>query len=91
MQLTDRRIYLTWEDARRREGIPLYEDKESALEPSFRGTLSMTELYPEPCGHPLSDVAIARDVPPAHKIIFYFCLGCQIHGRTSPSAALTLV
>jgi len=48
MQLTDRRIYLTWEDARRREGVPLYEDKESTLEPSFPGTLSMTELYLEP-------------------------------------------
>ena len=79
MQLTDRRIYLTWEDARRRKGFPLYEDKESALEPSFPGTLSMTESYPEPWpgGHFLSDVAIARDVSPAHNIIFSFALAAR--------------
>ncbi|KAI9444181.1 hypothetical protein H4582DRAFT_2071752 [Lactarius indigo] len=32
MQLTDRRIYFTWEDARRRQDIPLYEDAENAQE-----------------------------------------------------------
>ncbi|KAF8268347.1 hypothetical protein EI94DRAFT_1188757 [Lactarius quietus] len=31
MQLTDRRIYFTWEDARRREDIPLFEDTEQEL------------------------------------------------------------
>ena len=32
MQLTDRRIYFTWADARRREDIPLIEDAENAQE-----------------------------------------------------------
>lgn len=32
MQLTDRRIYFTWEDARRRPDIPLFEDAENAQE-----------------------------------------------------------
>ncbi|KAH9174790.1 hypothetical protein EDB89DRAFT_1883946, partial [Lactarius sanguifluus] len=32
MQLTDRRIYFTWEDARRRQDIPLFEDAENAQE-----------------------------------------------------------
>ncbi|KAH9174792.1 hypothetical protein EDB89DRAFT_472183 [Lactarius sanguifluus] len=29
MELTDRRIYFTWEDARRRQDIPMFEDAES--------------------------------------------------------------
>ncbi|KAI9444179.1 hypothetical protein H4582DRAFT_1067846 [Lactarius indigo] len=32
IQLTDRRIYFTWEDARRRQDIPLFEDVENAQE-----------------------------------------------------------
>ncbi|KAI9458950.1 hypothetical protein BJY52DRAFT_407774 [Lactarius psammicola] len=32
MQLTDRRIYFMWEDARRRQDIPLFEDAENAQE-----------------------------------------------------------
>ena len=32
MQLTDRRIYFTWANARRREDIPLIEDAENAQE-----------------------------------------------------------
>jgi len=32
MQLTDRRIYFTWEDARRRQDIPLFEDVENIQE-----------------------------------------------------------
>ncbi|KAH9059599.1 hypothetical protein EDB87DRAFT_1563124 [Lactarius vividus] len=32
MQLTDRHIYFTWEDARRRQDIPLFEDVENAQE-----------------------------------------------------------
>ncbi|KAH9000897.1 hypothetical protein EDB86DRAFT_3133123 [Lactarius hatsudake] len=32
MQLTDRHIYFTWEDARRRQDIPLFEDAENAQE-----------------------------------------------------------
>ena len=55
IQLTNRRIYLTWEDSNRLEGVPFYEDKECALEPSFPGTQSMAESYheawPEPGGH----------------------------------------
>ena len=55
MQLTNRRIYLTWDDARRLEEVPLYEDRECALEPSFPGPQSMTESFheawPEPGGH----------------------------------------
>lgn len=33
MQLTDRRIYFTWEHSRRREDIPLFEDTEDAQGP----------------------------------------------------------
>ena len=32
MQLTDRRIYFTWADARRREDITLFEDAENSEE-----------------------------------------------------------
>ncbi|KAF8272817.1 hypothetical protein EI94DRAFT_161052 [Lactarius quietus] len=32
MQLTDRRIYFTWEDSRRRQDIPLFDDVENAQE-----------------------------------------------------------
>jgi hypothetical protein len=32
MHLTDRRIYFTWADARRREDVTLFEDAESAQE-----------------------------------------------------------
>ena len=33
MQITDRRIYFTpWEDSRRRQDIPLFEDAENAQE-----------------------------------------------------------
>ena len=32
MQLTDCRIYFMWEDVRRREDIPLFEDTENAQE-----------------------------------------------------------
>jgi hypothetical protein len=37
MQLTDRRVYFTWEDARRRDDVPLYKDEGS----SSYGSLSM--------------------------------------------------
>jgi hypothetical protein len=42
MQLTDRRIYFTWEDVRRRPDIPLFEDAENAQElpPPIASTLS---------------------------------------------------
>ncbi|KAH9000892.1 hypothetical protein EDB86DRAFT_471879 [Lactarius hatsudake] len=41
MELTDRRIYFTWEDARRRQDIPMFEDAESdeELMPSIKSTL----------------------------------------------------
>ena len=39
MQLTDRRVYFTWEDARRRNDVPLYKERENAL----GVTLSMDE------------------------------------------------
>lgn len=32
MQLTDRRIYFSWGDAMRQQGIPLYEDAENTHE-----------------------------------------------------------
>jgi len=55
MQLTGRRIYVTWEGPVGREDVPLYEDRESALEPSLPGTQSMTESFheawPEHGGH----------------------------------------
>ncbi|KAH9026255.1 hypothetical protein EDB83DRAFT_2678809 [Lactarius deliciosus] len=43
MQLTDRRIYFTWEDARRRQDIPLFEDAENAqeLQPSMTPNLDI--------------------------------------------------
>ncbi|KAH9017137.1 hypothetical protein EDB83DRAFT_2679885 [Lactarius deliciosus] len=43
MQLTDRRIYFTWEDARRRQDIPLFEDAENAqeLQPSMTPNLDL--------------------------------------------------
>ncbi|KAH9059604.1 hypothetical protein EDB87DRAFT_769868 [Lactarius vividus] len=43
MQLTDRRIYFTWEDARRRQDIPLFEDAENAqeLQPSMISNLDL--------------------------------------------------
>jgi hypothetical protein len=42
MQLTDRRIYFTWEDTRRRPDIALFEDAENAQElpPPIAPTLS---------------------------------------------------
>ena len=55
MQLTDRRIYFTWQGARRQENVPLYEDGENILDPSSPGTQFMTEsfheVWPEPGGH----------------------------------------
>ena len=48
MQLTNRRIYLTWQDASHRlEEFPLYEDRTSASEPSILWTQYMTESYHE--------------------------------------------
>jgi len=46
MQLTDRRIYFSWEDARRRD-IPLFKDGENKPEPSSPGTPSTAEPSPE--------------------------------------------
>ena len=46
MQLTDRRIYFSWEDARRRD-IPLFEDGENRPEPSSPGTPSIAKPSPE--------------------------------------------
>jgi len=45
-QLTDRRIYFSWEDARRRD-IPLFKDGEHRPEPSPPGTPSIAEPSPE--------------------------------------------
>ena len=43
MQLTDRRIYFTWEDARRRD-VPLFKDEEDARpEQSSTGAVSAAE------------------------------------------------
>jgi len=46
MQLTDRRIYFSWEDARRRD-IPLFKDRENRPEPSPPGTPSIAGPSPE--------------------------------------------
>jgi len=43
MQLTDRRVYFTWEDARRRDDVPLYKERGNAPGPSSYGTLSTDE------------------------------------------------
>jgi hypothetical protein len=32
MQLTDRRVYFTWDDIRRRRNIPLFTDEESTMD-----------------------------------------------------------
>jgi hypothetical protein len=50
MGLTDRRIYFTWADARRREDIPLFEDAENAQE------------LPPPPNPPMLDLEF--EVPP---------------------------
>ena len=43
MQLTDRRIYFTWEDARRRD-VPLFKDEEATRpESSSIGAVSAAE------------------------------------------------
>jgi len=43
MQLTNRRVYFTWEDARRRDDVPLYKEGGNALGLSSYGTLSTDE------------------------------------------------
>jgi len=54
MQLTDRRIYFTWEDARRRD-VPLFKDEEDTRpEPSSPGTAELSQgawVNPEFGGH----------------------------------------
>jgi len=47
MQLTDRRVYFTWEDARHRD-VPLFKDEEDVPEPSSPRTSSMAEEFYEP-------------------------------------------
>jgi len=43
MQLTYRRIYFTWEDARRRD-VPLFKDEEDTMpEPSSSGTAELSQ------------------------------------------------
>jgi len=46
MQLTDRRIYFSWEDARRQD-IPLFKDGENKPEPSSPGSPTTAEPSPE--------------------------------------------
>lgn len=46
MQLTDRRIYFSWEDVRRRD-FPLFEDGENKPEPSSAGSPATAEPSPE--------------------------------------------
>jgi hypothetical protein len=48
MQLTDRRIYFTWEDARRRDDVPLFKDDQNALVPSSPVAPSFAEQLGEP-------------------------------------------
>jgi hypothetical protein len=43
VELTDRRVYFAWEDARRRDDVPLYKDGGNALEPSLYGAPSVDE------------------------------------------------
>ena len=92
MQVTNRRIYLTWQDASHRlEEFPLYEDRTSALEPSIPGVQSMTESYyeawPETGGYfPHWCYDCPRCIPYS-KNHFHFCLDGQIYGRTPQSAA----
>jgi len=47
MQLTDRRVYFTWEDARRRD-VPLFKDEEDVPESSSPRTPSVAEEFYEP-------------------------------------------
>jgi hypothetical protein len=46
MQLTDRRVYFTWDDERRRD-VPLYKDEENELGLSSPTTPSMSRVDPE--------------------------------------------
>ncbi|KAH9038737.1 hypothetical protein EDB85DRAFT_2141626 [Lactarius pseudohatsudake] len=48
VQLTDRHIYFTWDDARRRQDIPLFEDTENAREllPPIAPTLDRESQVP---------------------------------------------
>ncbi|KAI9444180.1 hypothetical protein H4582DRAFT_2071751 [Lactarius indigo] len=48
MQLTDRRIYFMWENARRRQGIPLFEDEGNAQELPPPITPTLIEGFQEP-------------------------------------------
>ena len=56
MQLTDRRVYFTWEDVRRRDDVPLF--KENALVPSSPVTPSLAEQLGEPW--PWADLDFGR-------------------------------
>ena len=55
MQVTDRRIYIAWEDATLRENIPLFEDAENAQDlppPHITPALNIDyEMPPEECGY----------------------------------------
>jgi hypothetical protein len=66
MQLTDRRIYFTWEDARHREDTPLFEDAENAQElpPPITPTLDQwQELQALWAGAGRREYSFTRSVP----------------------------
>ncbi|KAH9047901.1 hypothetical protein EDB84DRAFT_1434624 [Lactarius hengduanensis] len=58
VQLTDRHIYFTWDDARRRQDIPLFEDTENARElpPPITPTLDRESQVPPLGGHSITNI-----------------------------------
>lgn len=86
MQLTDRRVYFTWEDARRRDDVPLFKDEQNALVPSSPVTSSLAEQLGEPW--PWVDLDFGRlDVRSLRGSDSF----CQIRKTASPSVVLTSV
>jgi hypothetical protein len=76
MQLTDRRVYFTWEDARRRD-LALFEDEENARELSPTITPPLDEPFHGGLGlEQLGVVALGRH-PPNHPL-----LSMQYHDAT---------
>ena len=50
MQLTDRRVYFTWDDAKRRRDITLFKDEKNTLDLLSPGASSTVEQLDDPWG-----------------------------------------
>ena len=62
-QLTDRRIYFTWGDSRRRQDIPLFEDAENDQEAPPPTTSYSDVLEPAILGHWIGGYPFIKLVP----------------------------